>query len=448
MLLRATFKNILSFHEEVQISFVAGKSSTLPEHVCRAEKRDDISVLKSGIIYGANASGKSNVIHCINTLQSFARDVLPKHHVAPFKLVSPNTESSKIEVEFKHAATYYAYGIEFDVHGLREEWLYEIGSRKENKIFTRIVSANGNSFDFGTVSGDSKTHQLLTFIAHGTPANKSFLSEYIKRNGVGLDQVREAMNWFRRLNIIFPGTKYRSIAVDAEKDAAFRTATRELLQFFNTGIVDIRRVKVAREEIGISQEIVENLIENAIPGYSCIISDASANTMFTIDFNNDGTMTFYKHVTVHRADDGTEVIFELAEESDGSIRLLDFIPMLIDLRINDPIYLIDEIDRSMHPMLSAKILEFYNSHILCDLDDAEYMPHESQLIFTTHESNLLDLKQIRADEVWFVEKDVNGASHLTSLSEYKPREDVRKGYLLGRYGAIPFFAPIKKLNWR
>ena len=101
-------------------------------------------------------------------------------------------------------------------------------------------------------------------------------------------------------------------------------------------------------------------------------------------------------------------------------------------------YLIDEIDRSMHPMLSQKILECYFSGL-----DAH---RDTQFIFSTHECNL-NLALIRADEVWFVEKGKDGASHLTSLAEYKPREDVRKGYLQGRYGAIPFFAPIQSLKW-
>ena len=127
------------------------------------------------------------------------------------------------------------------------------------------------------------------------------------------------------------------------------------------------------------------------------------------------------------------------EESDGSLRLLDFIPMLIDLRLNESVYLIDEIDRSMHPMLSQKILEYYFNKLSSDRDN--------QLIFSTHESNLLNLELIRADEVWFVEKDREGVSHLYSLAEFKPREDIRKGYLQGRYGAIPFFASIKNLKW-
>jgi AAA15 family ATPase/GTPase len=113
--------------------------------------------------------------------------------------------------------------------------------------------------------------------------------------------------------------------------------------------------------------------------------------------------------------------------------------MLIDLRLNDAVYLIDEIDRSMHPMLSQKILEYYFNYLSEKRD--------TQLIFTTHESNLLDLNLIRSDEVWFVEKAHDGSSHLTSLLDYKPREDVRKGYLQGRYGAIPFFANINNLKW-
>lgn len=164
------------------------------------------------------------------------------------------------------------------------------------------------------------------------------------------------------LKIIFPNSRYDGISIRVEKDKDFAAATKSLLEYFNTGIVDIRRVKVNKN-----------------------------------------------------------------------------IPMLIDLRLNESVYLVDEIDRSMHPMLSQKLLEYYFSHLSNERD--------TQLIFSTHESNLLNLDFIRADEVWFVEKGKEGASHLTSLAEYKPREDVRKGYLQGRYGAIPFFAPIKSLKW-
>lgn len=149
-------------------------------------------------------------------------------------------------------------------------------------------------------------------------------------------------------------------------------------------------------------------------------------------------LSIFKQIAVHGSGE-METKFEMDEESDGTIRLLDFIPMLIDLRRNPVVYLIDELDRSMHPMMTFEIIKSFFSNINRDV--------ESQVIFSTHESNLLDLELMRADEIWFVEKDSEGASHFSSLAEYKPRADVRKGYLQGRYGAVPFFATPDSLKW-
>jgi AAA15 family ATPase/GTPase len=222
-------------------------------------------------------------------------------------------------------------------------------------------------------------------------------------------------------------------------DKDFQTSATKLLDFFDTGISDIRRIEIKREEIDVPKGVQDKLVADLEPGKTVTITSEGENQTYFIDMDKNGVLKYYKQKTVHHDDKGNEVIFEEDEESDGSIRLLDFIPMLIDLKHYDDVFLIDEIDRSLHPMLSQKLLECYFS-ILSD-------EKNTQLIFTTHESNLLDLKTIRADEVWFIEKDKEGASHLTSLAEYKPREDVRKGYLQGRYGAIPFFAPVKSLNW-
>ena len=129
----------------------------------------------------------------------------------------------------------------------------------------------------------------------------------------------------------------------------------------------------------------------------------------------------------------------MREESDGSLKLLDFIPMLINLEKGNSVFLIDEIDRSLHPQLSYKILSTFFSNLSKAKD--------SQLIASTHERNLLDLKFIRQDEIWFVEKSPDGASHLTSLTEYKAREDIKKLYLIGKYGKIPSFVTPDKSNW-
>ena len=440
MILRLTLENLFSFCEETSISFVAGKGTSHTEQVCRAEKRDDISVLKAGVIYGANASGKSNIIKAIDSIRKIALSGVPKQDIKLFKLKEDNNAPSKIEIEFKHKGVYYAYGVVFSIKGIKEEWLYEVNSRSDKEIFTRQANNDSTQFTFGSISGSTENAQLLKFISQSTPVADSFLSEYVKRNGRGLDAIKAAHSWFAYgLKIIFPTSRYDRISVKVEKDNEFAAATKSLLTLFNTGIVDIRRTKVRQEDVDLPKNLLIDLLSTAEPNDNFLVSSLDASNVYFFETSGNGLTTIYKQHLIHKSDKGNDISFEMKEESDGSVRLLDFIPMLIDLSLNEVDYVVDEIDRSMHPMLSHKMLEFYFSRLSNERD--------TQLIFTTHESNLLNLDLIRSDEVWFAEKDRNGASHLTSLAEYKPREDVRKGYLQGRYGAIPFFAPINSLNW-
>ena len=441
MILRVTVRNLYSFNKETEISFVAGKSTSHNEQVCRAQKRDDISILKAGLIYGANASGKSNMIKAIALIQRIATRGIPQKNIEPFKLEEPNNLPSKIELEFKVGKRNFAYGVEFTIRGILEEWFYEINDRKDKMIYTRKVVNGENKFEFGTINGNADTHQFVRFVSQGTTLKDSFLSEYVKRNGKGLNVIVEAYIWLsENLKILFPESRYRGISIRAEQDKEFAKATKSLLSYFNTGIVDVCRMKISKEEVDLPRNLIDKFISEAKPNERVMIASDFGESFYMFEADKDGVnVLIYKQKTIHKLMNGKEVYFEMNEESDGSIRLLDFMPMLIDLRLNDCVYLVDEIDRSMHPMLSRKLLEYYLHH----LEDER----KTQLIFTTHESNLLDLNVIRADEVWFVEKGKDGASYLTSLAEYKPREDVRKGYLQGRYGAIPFFAPIKSLKW-
>ena len=333
MILRATFENIYSFKDETSISFVAGKGTVHPAHVSRAQKRDDISALKIGVIYGADASGKSNVIKAVALLQQIATGRFPSGDFEPFKLVKPIKPVSKIEIEFKTGGRYFAYGMEFSVNGIKEEWLYEINSRSDKLIFTRKSNQDGNEFEFGDVHGDSSVAQFVKFLGEGTPTKKSFLSEYIERNGKGLCPIKTAYSWFASgLRIIFPGTRFRGISFNAEQDEAFHEATRRLLQYFNTGIVDIRRFPVrSKEETNLPDRLLDKIISSSTPGRTALVAAPESNECFFFDFKEDGTYSIFKQKAVHRNDADDEVVFEMDEESDGSIRLLDFIPMLIDL---------------------------------------------------------------------------------------------------------------------
>lgn len=443
MIIRASFDNVLSFDKETSISFVAGKSDLLPTHVSRAKLRDDISLLKMGLIYGANGSGKSNVIKCIESLCDFAVLGKPRKMLEPFKLTANPRGISKMEIEFKSGEKYYAYGVAYGRQHITEEWLYQIGSRDGKPIFERTVTDKENNVKFSSalVKLGSKDFEFISFLADGTPKDKTFLHEYVQRNGKGIDAIKHVYDWFMRTQIIFPNSRYRDIAIRVLGDKEFKTATKALLKVFGTGVADLKIVDIKPEEIGLPDEFRHDMEQKLLKQGKGGLVVFDGVRFYYVELQTEQRIIWKELRMVHKTEDGSECIFNVTEESDGTIRLLDFIPILIDMRTNDAVYLIDEVDRSMHPMMTVKLIELYNK-ILADRKDCNL-----QLICTTHESTLLSEAQIRNDEIWFVEKDVQGASHMTSLAEYKPRQDVRRGYLMGRYGAIPFFGNLDNINW-
>jgi AAA15 family ATPase/GTPase len=441
MLLSAKFENIYSFKEETRILFTASKSDQLPRHVSRAEKRDDISVLRMGLIYGANASGKSNMIKCLAIIKALALDGWSSLRYNYFKMTDKPLERSCIELEFKVEGQFFAYGVAFSKGGLLEEWLYKTGSRNDVMIFERKRTESGWDNVIAPQFLRVEDGQFLKYLMDGTPTRGTFLSEYIRRNGRGIEVIRLARKWFENLNLIFPDANPMDAPLRVMSDAQFRSTMRQLLRYFGTGISDLCPVESIPEELGVPAELRQKVEEQ--------LDGRQSNT--GIVMHRDGRFVYaakdvsknlkwYELKTIHTQEGGTSsYVFEMYEESDGTSRLFDFIPMLIDMHANDTVYVIDEIDRSLHPMLTLKLLEMYDSLLR---DDSQM-----QLICTTHESALLAAAPVRQDEVWFVEKDRSGESHLSSLCEYKPRENVQRGYLNGRYGAIPFFGALNNIHW-
>lgn len=437
MIIRITIENLYSFNEETEISFVAGKSDCHKEHICKGVKRDDISLLKAGVIYGANASGKSNIVRAVALLRDIALRGVRRQRVSPFKLAA-SERPSKVEIELKAKGKYYAYGCEFTGRGITEEWLYEINKRADKLVFTRKTNEEGNEMAFGKIEGDKDNGQLAKFIAQATPKTDSFLSEYVRRNGKGMEAVKTVYGWMKNcLHIIYPESHILDLSLHVEKNKEFALATKALLEYFNTGIADIRRIRIEQKDVELPAKLMNEITEEAEPNRRRMFS-VDRKTYF-FDTDKDGQTTIYEQKTVHLNAQKEGIVFDMEEESDGSLRLMDFIPMLLSFQMGEAVFIVDEIDRSMHPMMTLEILKCYFKLLSPD--------RNTQLICTTHESNLLDMNLLRADEVWFAEKDTLGASRLTSLAEFKPREDVRKGYLQGRYGGIPFFAKTKDLKW-
>lgn len=447
MLIRFTVENFMSFRDEVEFSMIAGKSHIHPDHVVANGKRSSIKLLRAGVIYGANASGKSNLLKAMQ----FAKDLIVegtrrKESIAvnPFKF---NTLSvvrpSRFEFEFKHSGKAYNYGFRVDAQRVHEEWLYEIGTTSEKMLFERETSPDGDTkVEFGRFKLHSpKDRDFLDFTAQGTRPNQLFLTECAERN---MDYFTAIFRWFDEvLMFIFPETWRKGLEIEFITSEDFGKSLQQFFQLFDTGIASIHLKKF---NFDVDESIPKQIREETKEKLLIREQDVGAITLRGprgqryLVFSEEDKIQALKLMTGHRVDGEKDpVLLDVSEESDGTQRLFDLIPLLLQLFSGEHVVFIDELDRSLHPHLSYKILElFLNTK----------PEQQSQLIVTTHESALLDLDLLRRDEIWFVEKNPEGASSVYSLEEFAPRydKDIRKGYLLGRFGAIPVMNA-DKLDW-
>ncbi|MFP4393761.1 MAG: AAA family ATPase [Anaerolineales bacterium] len=431
MLIRFHVSNFLSFNEEVELSLIPGRVRQHPNHIVEMQTSCGLSLLRTALIYGANASGKSNLVKAMHFAQKLISEgarikaAIPR---IPFKLCADNaSRPSKFEFEFEHKERCYVYGFEADNRRIHEEWLYEIKKTTEVMLFERTTTSEGEtSVDFGKVKfSNKKEMEFLEFVAMGTRPNQLFLTESMEQN---VKHFADIYQWFTEiLVIIYPRSRFVPLAVMAVDDD-FGEKMASYMKEFGTGILGPALITVEPDD-EFPEEMVQDL-KNTLQSDTKFISVSSGENYLVSRSNGD--LDVKKLIFQHRMTDCEEnVTFDITEESDGTRRLLDLLPALANLTNKDRVIVIDELDRSLHPQLSYKMLELF-------LEDST---SHSQVIATTHEENLLDLDLLRRDEIWFVEKDPRGASHLYSLEEFNPRsdKDVEKGYLVGRYGAIPVF---------
>ena len=442
MLIRYTIENFLSFGEKCSFSMIPGLIRSHPSHKTNFPNRNEIDILKLGIIYGANASGKSNLIKSLRFLQQLVLEgTKPEQSInlTPHKLHADYIKKpSRFEVEFRKNSKNYAYGVILNSTGIIEEWLYEINKTSDIPIFERIKTED-DLFEthFKSIKFKSnKEKEFLNFIARGTRSNQLFLTECFQRNVSknvqGIKPITDAISWFNNsLTIIFPSTKFGGLLFELESNEDFRSALQKYLKNFDTGIDGIELMEVDFYSLkDFPGELKKEIATELKPGSRSLISNPERQT-YSLTKNKDGTVNANKVIIKHKISNSNESIhFELSEESDGTQRLIDLIPALIDVSKSERVFIVDELDRSLHPNLSRNFLGLF-------LELSKGL--ESQLIVTTHDANLLDLKYFRKDEIWFVEKSTANQSKLFSLNDFNIRFDkrIRNDYLLGRFGATP-----------
>jgi len=447
MLIRFFVENFLSFNDQVELTMIPGRGKLLKSHIVKGSKRNDIDILRSAVIYGANASGKSNLIKSISFVKNLVVWGTKTTEAIPLKKFRLDLKSikkpTKFQFDFKYKDKCYSYGFTLDLNQIYEEWLYQINKSTEKLLFERkTIKENKVIVNFGKISSlKPPDKQFLEFVGKGTRPNQLFLTESIQRN---VKYFSDAYEWFDDvLRVIFPNTKYEGIEFFFARREEIKNALLEYLQYFDTGISDIVCEKYVLEEDlkDIPEDKIEKLKKGLNRKNSQAILTSPRDERYLVYKDTNGELKAIRLTTRHSIKNSKkEAIFGLNEESDGTQRIIDFLPALISLLSANNVFIVDEIDRSLHPLLIKKFLEVFLKIGL---------KTNGQLIVTTHDSNFLDLKLLRKDEIWFIEKNRTGESKLYSLEEFKPRYDknIQKGYLLGRFGAIPFFKDVNELGW-
>ncbi len=284
--------------------------------------------------------------------------------------------------------------------------------------------------------------QRVLFVAQGTRPEQPFLTEADERE---VEQLKPLVHWFReQLFIIHPDAPYVRLAVHADEDEGLRLFLEDILSNAGTGVdgLKVKSQLLSPDDEKLAQSLRESGSGN--------LGNAGVDIVFgrdggSVRLNSENRSEVVTLLTTHRVREAKSIELELANESDGTVRLLNLAPALYFLFANPhpPLFVIDELDRSLHPLLTRMFLQRF-------LALGSGSP--GQLICTTHDTNLLSLSLLRPDEIWFVEKDAEKVSHLYSLAEFKPEQleklgdNLEQGYLNGRFGAIPFFGNPSQLG--
>jgi AAA15 family ATPase/GTPase len=449
MLLQFAVQNYRSFNDEVVLNLMPVKSRIHPDHVMKSEDQGPkVSALPLAVLYGANASGKSNLLRAM----AFSRGLVlagtrPDQAIptVPFRLDEKAAKlPSRFEFVIKAEGVVYSYGLAVTTDEVAEEWLFARRGRGEQRLFERATRKGKVEVKIGAAAAPStKEKHRLEFVAEGTRPNQPFLTEAWERATANFGPV---MRWFRDLRVVGHDSRYAPLAPRAQ-DPAFADFLGRLLAASDTGISAVRPEEVPLDRAahlpGMGDEAFQRLLDSLEENPRRWVFLTDRPVPAAVRRGNEGRPVFLALKTAHTDVGGQEVAFDATEESDGTLRLLHLAPLLAPIMLDSPsVYLVDELDRSLHPQLSRMFLEAY-------LTAKRAGVAKGQLIVTTHETNLLDLSLLRRDEIWFMEKDAQGASHLTSLAQFKyqVRNDLKleKGYLAGRFGAIPFLGDPKAL---
>lgn len=436
MLIRFSVENYRSFKERQSFTMLAQRQTRHDTHVASIGGK---RVLKSSFLFGANASGKSNFIRAVDTAHRVILDGIGAldYYDKPFRIDSEQEKQPTVfQFDLYAKGHFYSYGFSLfcNTKKFDSEWLYKCDNGKEECIFERTITDENSRWEESRFISALGTEDKKRFEIYQADLSHDqlFLSEIVKKNlqkNAAFQAFYDVFNWVDDVHIIYPESTYRY--ADLLHDDI--SALTRMLSSFGTGITEIVcKSKPAEETFSFLPPNVRTKILNDVNSkLSTEVSEYGLQMgMNSYLFNKDeaGNLVAQQLAMSHGNNDDP---FDLKDESDGTQRLFDLIPVYECCK-DGAVFLIDEIDRSFHTQLTKEYIRRY-------FDAVENS--NAQMIATTHDTQVLDLDLLRQDEIWFVERQADYSSKFSSLSEFKIRYDknAQKDYLLGRYGAIPCF---------
>jgi uncharacterized protein len=422
MLLRFRFSNFRSFRDEQDLSLVA---SSFPSQTDGLFHPVGIAegVLPVVAIYGANASGKTNVLRALQYMADAVRNShahwkpdrdIPRE---PFRTAEGATAPSTFVTDFMLDGVRYQYGFSCNSEAVLEEWLFAYPRGKKQTWFSR--KQQGPTTFSSKMPGENRTIEALT------RKNSLFLSAAAQNNHEALSPI---YTWFSRSLSFVVGLRAlvwrpadEILTTPENKDVVAR-----LLSVADLGIADLslQELPPMPGEVKDFFDAFKTFLKTQLP----------KNGTEEPDFSSLIEKSRKRLRLLHRLGNSSTA-FEQDQESSGTLAFLTLLGSILPALKHGGTVLVDELDASLHPVLAIQLIRLFS--------DPERNKQAAQLIFNTHDTNLLSGEVLRRDEVWFTEKQLDGASRLYPLTDFKPRreENLENGYLQGRYGAIPFLNP-------
>ena len=430
MLIEFSVGNYRSFKEKVTFSMVAAnlvaKDKKLDENNVFAVNKD-LKLLKSAAIYGANASGKSNLAKALAFMADFMIDSsretqsVDEIAVEPFILSSETKDKpSFFELVFLIDGKQYRYGFEADHENIVSEWLFYIPKVRETNLFERQLNTIKMSKTYKGKGIEQRTRNNALFLSVSAQFNVEIavkILEWISDKLILISTESNQGDWHYTFGFLVRDEN-----------------THEIIQLIKELDLSIDDINVNSMDINVNPMdiTINSLLDTAPYEVKDLVKNTGKISGKTVEF-------------IHRKFDqnvdfqGLESVDLETFESEGTRKIFALAGYLVASLKEGSSLVIDEFDARLHPLISQAIVKLFNSN--------ETNPNNAQLIFMTHDTNLLSNKLFRRDQIWFTEKNRYGATDLYSLAEYNIRNDAsfESDYIKGRYGAIPYLGDLNNL---